>query len=311
MTETKRGGVFARLAARLAASTEKLRGGLTGLAAYGPIDTTFWDAVEETLLTADMGPEVGLKLAEDLRREAERLRMRTGREAVEGLRTMLVARMDWRPRELNDDHRPAVLLLVGVNGTGKTTTAAKLAARYQADGGRVVLGAADTFRAGATEQLRLWAESLGCELVAADPGADPAAVAFNTVQAGVARGARAVIIDTAGRLHTQSNLMGELAKIERSVGKALTGAPHETLLVLDAAIGQNSILQARAFHGGIRVSGLVLTKLDGSAKGGVVFGLEEQLGIPVKLVGLGEKVEDLEPFDPHAYVGSLFETAST
>jgi fused signal recognition particle receptor len=301
--------LFRRLAARFAASTAALRGNLNGLAAYGDLDAGFWDALEETLLTADLGPEVGLRLCADLHREADRLHLAHSRQAVDGLRSMLRNRMDWRPRELLRGGPPTVCLLVGVNGTGKTTTAAKLAARFRAEGGRVVLGAADTFRAGAIQQLRLWAERIPCDIVASDPGADPAAVAFSAVEAGVARGASAVIVDSAGRLHTQANLMEELRKVERSIGKALPGAPHETLLVLDAAIGQNSIQQARTFHEALRLTGLVVTKLDGSARGGVILGLEEQLGVPVKLVGSGEQLDDLEPFDPAAYVDSLFEAA--
>jgi fused signal recognition particle receptor len=217
--------------------------------------------------------------------------------------------MAWRPRQLAATGDPLVYLVVGVNGTGKTTTVAKLAAHFQGQGRKVLLGASDTFRAGAIEQLRLWADRLGAEFVSSEPGSDPASVAFAAVEAGVARGAGAVIIDTAGRLHTQSSLMEELRKIDRTVAKALPGAPHETILVLDAAIGQNSILQARAFRDSLNLTGLVMTKLDGSARGGVIFGIEEQLGVPVKLIGTGEQPGDLEPFDPQAYVDSLFEAA--
>ncbi|GAC1584217.1 MAG: hypothetical protein NVS3B24_23340 [Candidatus Dormibacteria bacterium] len=299
-------GLFSRLSARLSGSTAAVRQELTGLAAYGPIDDDFWESVEETLMTADLGTEVGLRLSGDLRAEAERMGMKDASEAVVGLRTMLVSRMDWRPRELHAGAQPEVILVVGVNGTGKTTTAAKLAARIQRGGGKVVLGAADTFRAGAIEQLRLWSQRIGADLVAGDPGADPASVAFNAIEAGRARGAAAVIIDTAGRLHTQSNLMEELKKVERSTRKAMEGAPHETLIVLDASIGQNSIQQARMFHDALHLTGAVMTKLDGSGRGGVILGLEEQLGVPVKLVGTGEKIEDLEAFEPRDYVDSLF-----
>ncbi|HEY8740117.1 MAG TPA: signal recognition particle-docking protein FtsY [Candidatus Dormibacteraeota bacterium] len=304
--ETQKRGLFGRLAARLSGSTARLREELTGLAAYGPIDEEFWETVEETLMSADLGTEVGLRLSADLRAEAQRMRMQQGSEAVAGLRTMLISRMDWRPRLLHAGASPEVYLMIGVNGTGKTTTAAKLAARVQRQGGRVVLGAADTFRAGAIEQLRLWAERIGADFVAGEPGADPASVAYSAVEAGRARGAAAVIIDTAGRLHTQANLMEELRKVERSTAKAMEGAPHETLLVLDAAIGQNSIQQARVFNEALKVTGVVMTKLDGSGRGGVILGLEEQLGLPVKLVGIGEAVEDLEAFDPRDYVESLF-----
>jgi fused signal recognition particle receptor len=310
MTETRKPGLFGRLATRLASSTAGLRGQLSGLAAYGPIDEGFWEALEETLVGADLGPEAALSLAADLRREAERLQMKHSREAISGLRTMLLNRMEWRPRELAPPGGTTVYLMVGVNGTGKTTSAAKLAARFVADGQRVVLGAADTFRAGAIEQLRLWSERIGADFVGSEPGADPASVAFSSVEAGVARGAGAVIIDTAGRLHTQANLMEELKKVERSVAKALADAPHESLLVLDGAIGQNSLQQARVFNDALRLTGLVMTKLDGSSKGGVILGLEEQLGVPVKLVGVGETAHDLQDFDPHAYVESLFEGPS-
>jgi fused signal recognition particle receptor len=308
MAELEKPTLFRRLASRLSASTAGLRGNLSGLAAYGEIDEGFWEAVEETLLTADLGPGVGLKLAGDLRREADRLAMRHSSQAVDGLRSLLLNRMEWRPRALRTGGPPTVVLMVGVNGTGKTTTTAKLAHRFKAGGGRVVVGAADTFRAGAIEQLRLWSERVGCDFVGSEPGADPAAVAYNTVEAGVARGASAVLVDTAGRLHTQANLMEELRKVARSVEKAMPGAPHETLLVLDAAIGQNSIQQARVFHEAIKLTGLVMTKLDGSSRGGVILGLEEEFGVPVKLVGMGEAMDDLEVFDPRAYVQALFES---
>ena len=188
MTETQKPGILGRLAARLSSSTAAFRGRLSGLAAYGPIDDDFWDALEETLMSADLGPEVGLRMAADLRLEADRLGMRHSKEAIAGLRTMLLNRMEWRPRGLAETGAPTVLVVVGVNGTGKTTSAAKLAQRCIHAGQKVVLGAADTFRAGAIEQLRLWAERTGADFVAGDPGADPAAVAFNTVEAGRARG---------------------------------------------------------------------------------------------------------------------------
>jgi fused signal recognition particle receptor len=307
MSETHRSGLFGRLRARLASSTAGFRRGLTGLAAYGEVDDGFWELLEETLMSVDLGPDVGLRVSADVRTEAERLKMRKSEDVVAGLRTLLLSRMEWRPRSLVETESPVVYLVVGVNGTGKTTSVAKIAARLQGQGRKVLLGASDTFRAGATQQLRLWADRLGCDLVSGEPGSDPASVAFAAVEAGRARGMDAVIIDTAGRLHTQPNLMEELRKIERTAGKALPGAPHETLLVLDAAIGQNSIQQARVFHEALPLTGLVMTKLDGSSRGGVIFGIEEQLGVPVKLIGTGEQASDLEPFDPRAYVDSLFE----
>ena len=310
MTETRKPGLFGRLRERIASSTAGLRQGLTGLAAYGAIDEEFWNLVEETLMSADLGPEIGLRLSADIRAEAERLKMRDSRQVVAGLRSLLVNRMEWRPRGLAATGNPLVYLVVGVNGAGKTTTVAKIAARLQGQGRTVLLGASDTFRAGAIEQLRLWADRLGCDLVSSEPGSDPASVAFAAVEAGQARGVGAVVIDTAGRLHTQPNLMEELKKIERTIGKAMPDAPHETLLVLDAAIGQNSIQQAHVFGQTLRLTGLVVAKLDGSARGGVILGLEEQFGVPVKLVGTGEQATDLEVFDPLAYVDSLFETAA-
>jgi len=310
MSELQKPGLFGRLRERIASSTAGFREELSGLAAYGDVDEAFWDLLEETLMTADLGPEVGLRLSADIRAEAERLRLRRSQDVVAALRTLLLNRMEWRPRQLAETADPLVYLVVGVNGTGKTTTVAKLAARLQGQGRKVLLGASDTFRAGAIEQLRLWSERLGTEFVSSQPGSDPASVAYAAVEAGVARGASAVIIDTAGRLHTQANLMEELRKIERTVAKALPGAPHETILVLDAAIGQNSILQARAFRDALNLTGLVMTKLDGSSRGGVIFGIEEQLGVPVKLIGTGEQPGDLEPFDPRAYVDSLFEAST-
>ena len=310
MTETRKPGLFGRLRERIASSTAGLRQGLTGLAAYGAIDEEFWDLVEETLMSADLGPEIGLRLSADICAEAERLKMRDSRQVVAGLRSLLLNRMEWRPRGLAATGDPLVYLVVGVNGTGKTTTVAKIAARLQGEGRTVLLGASDTFRAGAIAQLQLWADRLGCDFVSSEPGSDPASVAFAAVEAGRARGVGAVVIDTAGRLHTQPNLMEELKKIERTIGKAMPDAPHETLLVLDAAIGQNSIQQARVFHETLHLTGLVVTKLDGSARGGVILGLEEQFGVPVKLVGTGEQATDLELFDPLAYVESLFEAAA-
>jgi fused signal recognition particle receptor len=307
MTETRKSGLFGRLRERIASSTSGLRQELTGLAAYGAIDEEFWDLVEETLMGADLGPEIGLRLSADIRAEAERLKMRDSRQVVAGLRALLLNRMEWRPRGLATTGDPLVYLVVGVNGTGKTTTVAKIAARLQGEGRTALLGASDTFRAGAIEQLQLWADRLGSEFVSGQPGSDPASVAFAAVEAGRARGVGAVVVDTAGRLHTQPNLMEELKKIERTIGKAMPDAPHETLLTLDAAIGQNSIQQAKVFHETLRLTGLVVTKLDGSSRGGVILGLEEQFGIPVKLVGTGEQANDLELFEPRAYVDSLFE----
>jgi fused signal recognition particle receptor len=204
---------------------------------------------------------------------------------------------------------PAILLIVGVNGTGKTTTIGKLATRYAAEGRTVLLAAADTFRAAAIDQLMIWADRAGVPVVAHAPGADPGAVVYDTLDAAIARGVDIVIADTAGRLHTKSNLMDELSKIRRIVDKRLPGAAPEILFVLDATTGQNGLHQARAFHDAVGLTGIVLTKLDSTAKGGIVFAIEHDLGVPVRFVGVGEKAGDLLPFDPHAFVAALFAEA--
>jgi len=214
-------------------------------------------------------------------------------------------RPDWRPLPAGPG-LPAVILVVGVNGTGKTTTIGKLASRYHHEGRSVLLAAADTFRAAAIEQLQAWAVRSGATVVAHAPGADPGAVVFDALDAAVARGIDIVIADTAGRLHTKVNLMDELAKVRRIVDKRLPGAPAETLFVLDATTGQNGLAQARAFHAAVGLSGIVLTKLDSTAKGGIVFAIEDVLRVPVRFVGVGEKVGDLLPFDPDAFVAALF-----
>jgi fused signal recognition particle receptor len=198
--------------------------------------------------------------------------------------------------------------MAGVNGSGKTTSIAKLARREMAESRRVMLAASDTFRAAATEQIALWAGRLGCDLVKHGQGADPAAVAFDALSAAKARGTDLLIVDTAGRMHTDRNLLAEIQKVQRVLGKALPGAPHETLLVLDATAGQNALAQARAFQAGLQVTGIILTKLDGTAKGGIVVAIQESLGLPVRFVGLGEGLLDLEPFDPEAFVEALLGT---
>jgi fused signal recognition particle receptor len=203
------------------------------------------------------------------------------------------------------DARPAIVLVVGVNGSGKTTTCGKLAWRLQREGHSVLLGAGDTFRAAAIEQLEHWGERIGVEVVSQGPGADTSAVAFDAVKAAQARGSEILIVDTAGRLHTKSNLMAELTKVKRVIGRQAPGAPHEVLLVLDATTGQNGIAQARVFHESLGLTGLVLTKLDGTAKGGVVIRIYRELGLPIKLVATGEKPEDLAAFDPAAYVDAM------
>ncbi len=292
----------------LAAGLEKSRTGfigrLRGFLAGGPAGPS-WDDVEETLIAGD----VGASLAMDVVERARARRDATSAEAAvrAELAALLVPRQpgEWRPAPAGPGS-PAVILVVGVNGTGKTTTIGKLASRYHHEGRSVLLAAADTFRAAAIEQLGTWAARSGSQIVSHAPGADPGAVVFDALDAAVARHIDIVIADTAGRLHTKVNLMDELTKIRRIVDKRLPGARPETLFVLDATTGQNGLAQAVAFHAAVGLTGVVLTKLDSTSKGGIVFAIEDSLKVPVRFVGVGEKVGDLLPFDPDAFVAALF-----
>jgi len=297
----------AEVEARLEHGLERTRGGFVSrLREYlgeGPAEPA-WDDVEETLIAGDVGAALSMEVVE----RARGRRDPGGAEAAvrAELSSLLVPRHGaWEPRSAVADG-PAVVLIVGVNGTGKTTTIGKLAARYTAAGRTVLLAAADTFRAAAIDQLLIWADRAGVQVVSHAPGADPGAVVYDALDAAVARGADLVIADTAGRLHTKSNLMDELSKIRRVVDKRLPGAEPETLFVLDATTGQNGLQQAKAFHDAVGLTGIVLTKLDSTAKGGIVFAIEHDLGVPVRFVGVGEKVGDLLPFDPDAFVAALF-----
>ena len=291
---------------RLDAGLARSRGGFMASlrAAFGEEGDTAWDDVEETLIAGDVGAALAMDVVEKARARVHA----DGREAAvrEQLAALLVARdLEWEPRAAADG-QPAVILVVGVNGTGKTTTIGKLASRYAGQGRSVILAAADTFRAAAIDQLRIWAERAAVPVVAHAPGADPGAVVYDALDAAVARQADLVIADTAGRLHTKANLMDELSKIRRIVDKRLPGAQPETLLVLDATTGQNGLAQAKAFHEAVGLTGIVLTKLDSTAKGGIVFAIEDALDVPVRFVGVGEQVGDLVPFDPAAFVAALF-----
>jgi fused signal recognition particle receptor len=298
----------AQTPADLQAGVARSRGGfvarLRGLLSGG-VDDEVWNDVEETLIAGDVGAGVAGRVVNRARAAYGAGDPMTAVRAE--LAALLVPReSDWSPRPAGPD-QPAVVLVVGVNGTGKTTTIGKLAARYQNEGRTVLLAAADTFRAAAIEQLQAWAARAGASVVAHAPGADPGAVVYDTLDAAVARGVDVVIVDTAGRLHTRTSLMDELAKIRRIVGKRLPDASPETLFVLDATTGQNGLAQARAFHEAVGLTGIVLTKLDSTAKGGIVFAIEDALQIPVRFVGVGEGVGDLVPFDPEAFVAALFE----
>ncbi len=273
--------------------------------AFGRGSETDWDEVEETLITGDVGAALSMDLVE----RARKRRDLEGGDAVRAELAALLAPRDashWEPVPAAEG-APAIVLVVGVNGTGKTTTIGKLAAREHANGRRVVLAAADTFRAAAIDQLRIWAQRTGSEVVAHAPNADPAAVVFDALDAAIARHADIVIADTAGRLHTKANLMEELAKVRRVIDKRIPGAKVETFFVLDATTGQNGLAQAKAFHASVGLTGVVLTKLDSTAKGGIVFAIEHDLGVPVRFVGVGEQADDLLPFDPEGFVAALFE----
>jgi fused signal recognition particle receptor len=301
-------GRLVRLRSRLSRSQNVLGRGLLALLASDKLDDDTWDEVETTLLSADVGVAASLEIVEALRTRTKVL----GTRSPDELRTLLreelltaIGDVDRSLRTLPHDDRPAVVLVVGVNGTGKTTTCGKLARVLVADGRSVVLGAADTFRAAAADQLATWAGRVGAEVVRGPEGGDPAAVAFDAVKTGAERRSDCVLIDTAGRLHTKTGLMDELSKIKRVAEKL--GSIDEVLLVLDATTGQNGVVQAKQFAAAVDVTGVVLTKLDGTAKGGIVVAVQRELGIPVKLIGLGEGPDDLAPFDPGQFVDALLD----
>jgi fused signal recognition particle receptor len=300
-------GRLDRLRGRLAKSQNTLGRGMLGLLGGGDLDEDSWEAVEDTLLIADLGPVVTESVVSALRARLASSRVRTEADARAVLREVLIEELhpelDRSIKALPHENKPSVLLVVGVNGTGKTTTVGKLARVLVADGRRVVLGAADTFRAAAAHQLQTWASRVGAQVVSGAEGADPASVAFDAVDKGIDTGADVVVIDTAGRLHTKTGLMDELGKVKRVVSRR--AEVDEVLLVLDATIGQNGLPQARVFAEVVDITGVVLTKLDGTAKGGIVFRVQQELGVPVKLVGLGEGPDDLAPFEPAAFVDAL------
>ncbi len=291
--ESERSGVFARLRDSLSKSRRALTEQIQ-VAAFDPGDDLSWERLEEALLQADVGVPATAELVSRLEARGD----------ISGLPDE-IAQLFGEPPTLDVNHDPAVVLVVGVNGTGKTTTIGKLSAILAEHGHSVVVAAADTFRAAAEEQLEIWAQRAGADFVGSEHGGDPAAVAFDAIEAAQARGRDIVLVDTAGRLHTQTNLMEELAKVRRVIERKLDGAPHETLLVVDATTGQNGVQQARLFKDAVGVTGVALTKLDGSAKGGVAIPIAYELGLPVKLVGVGERLEDLRPFDAQDYARAL------
>ncbi len=294
---------------------EKWRSGLakTSKTAFGRLATFLgateitqetWDDLETLLIQADVGIETTAEVLDSLRRLVQSQGLTRSEELSEALRMELRARLDVAPA-LSWKDKPSIIMLVGVNGSGKTTTIAKLGRRFQSEGKMLLFGAADTFRAAAVDQLQVWGDRLKVDVVSGAPESDPGAVAFNAVQSGVAHGVDFVIIDTAGRLHTRFNLMEELKKVYRVIGKALPGAPQAVWLVLDATTGQNALQQAKAFKEAVGVTGVILAKLDSSARGGMAFAIQRELGLPILFAGLGEKFEDLVPFDPDAFVQGI------
>ncbi len=297
-TREERAGFFGRLRDSLSKSRRALTQQLV-LAAFDPADEESWERLEEALISADVGVAATAEVV-------RRLEARSG--GLAGLEEPLadeLASLLGEPGVLDVSARPSVILVVGVNGTGKTTTIGKLAAKLAEHGRSVLLAAADTFRAAAEEQLEAWAKRAGADFVGSPRGGDPAAVAYDAIEAATARGRDVVIVDTAGRLHTQTNLMDELAKVRRVIAGRLEGAPHETLLVVDATTGQNGLQQARLFGEAVGITGVALTKLDGSARGGIAIAIAHELGLPVKLVGVGEGLDDLRPFDSLDFARAL------
>ncbi len=288
----------------LARTSKATFGRLAGMLGATEIDADTWDDLEALLIQSDLGIETTQSVLKSLKDAVKR----DGLTKASDLQAVLKAELRSRlttPPPIAFSTKPAVILLVGVNGSGKTTTAAKLGQRFMKDGKTILFGAADTFRAAAVDQLQVWGDRLKAEVVSGAPESDPGAVAYSAVQAGIARGVDIILVDTAGRLHTRFNLMEELKKVYRVVDKAMPGAPHAVWLVLDATTGQNALQQARAFKDAVKVTGVILSKLDSSARGGMAFAIQRELGLPILFAGLGEKPEDLTPFDPDAFVSGI------
>lgn len=307
--EKPKGGFFERLKQGLSKTSESLLGGIDRLLlGKKEIDADTLEELEEILISADIGVTTTVELVRNLEKRLDRNELQDGDALRRALKEDIHARIAPYAIPLNPDKEaPFVIMVIGVNGVGKTTTIGKLAARYAQSGKRVLVAAGDTFRAAASEQLAIWTERSGVDLVRHKEGADPSAVIFDACKAALARKSDILIIDTAGRLHTKVNLMEELKKIYRITGREIPGAPHETLLVLDAATGQNAITQAKLFREVASVSGIALTKLDGSARGGVVVAVCNELKIPLRFIGIGESVEDLRDFEPREFVDALFQ----
>ncbi len=300
-------GFFEKISAGLKKTRDSLMGRLEDLAAgFTKVDEDFFDELEETLIMGDVGANVTMRIMDELRDRVRHAGITEPTEVIGQLREIITGLMgEESPLDLST--KPSVVLVIGVNGVGKTTTIGKMAAYLRGEGKQVLLAAADTFRAAAAEQLAVWADRAGAELIRHEEGSDPASVVFDAIHAGKSRGADVIICDTAGRLHNKKNLMDELSKIARVISRELPDAAVEVLLVLDATTGQNAISQARSFQEAAGITGIVLTKLDGTAKGGAVIGIREELGVPVKFIGVGEGIDDLRPFVPAEFSAALFE----
>ena len=301
-------GFFEKIKGGLARTKQSMTISMNNLfSSFTGENEEFFDDLEETLILADAGVETAERAVVKLRARVKERGLRGGAEVQGALTEILAEALDTGALELRLETKPSVILMVGVNGVGKTTTIGKLAGKYTDEGKRVLLCAADTFRAAAAEQLSIWAERANCDIVKHEEGSDPASVVFDAIAAAKARGTDLIIVDTAGRLHNKANLMNELSKIRRILGKELPDADIETLLVIDATTGQNGLLQAKSFKEAADITGVVLTKLDGTAKGGIVFAITGELGVPVKFVGVGEQRDDLLPFEPENFVKGLLE----
>ncbi len=296
--------IFSRWREGLSRTSKSALGQIASILGASEINDETWDELEMILIQADLGIDTTTSVLDTLKRLTRTEGWTRSNELFSALKQELRTRLI-TPPSLSFIEKPSVILVVGVNGSGKTTTIAKLASLYHASGHKILLGAADTFRAAAVDQLQVWGDRLNIEVISGAPESDPGAVAFSAVQAGVARGMDIVMVDTAGRLHTRFNLMEELKKVNRVVGKALSGAPHHIWLVLDATTGQNALHQARSFKDAVNVTGVILTKLDSSARGGMAFAIQNELGLPILYAGLGEKPEDLMPFNPDAFVDGI------
>jgi fused signal recognition particle receptor len=304
----RRRGLFARLRENMAKSRQALGAELQSTV-FQTLDDEAWEKLEETLIYADVGAATTARIVERLETEAGAGELAGGEQLARRLTELLAEAARTGDDRIDVRETPTVILMVGVNGTGKTTTIGKVAWHLHNELGKsVLLAAGDTFRAAAVEQLVAWGERAGCDVIRAAEGSDPGSVAYDAVEAARARGHDVVIVDTAGRLHTQDHLMEELAKVRRVIARQLPGAPHETLLTIDATTGQNGLRQALLFREAVEVTGIVLTKLDGTAKGGIALAIAQELGVPVKLIGIGEALEDLRPFDPDDFARALLET---